>query len=101
MPVDDHPVHEKVKVGADHRYDACQSKVRASGYLAKDGFEIRLCADGGSIGVQRFKWVKDVLSKECRYDGGGGPRFHDDRCNGCPRQGSGKSYSIAKHASGS
>ena len=78
MPVEDHEVHEKVRISADDPY-GCHSKstgpLRANGYYAPDR---RYKPDGTFYIVQEF--IRHVTSTSCR-------NFYiwdtDPRCFGC------------------
>jgi len=76
MPVEDHEVHEKVKIAADKRY-GCWGKGecgQSEGYYAPDRI---YKPDGTFYIVQTF--IPFVMSTDCRYD------LHatDQRCTGC------------------
>lgn len=77
MPVLDHPVHEKVKIGKDFRYGCFNKKPRDS-YLFREFV-------GGHIEV---KFIEHRMSKECRYD----MSLTDPACEGCKERGTGEEY---------
>lgn len=72
-PVDDHPVHEKVKIDADKAY-GCKNRVMAKGYYAPDRV---YKPDGTFYVVQVF--IPHRLTTSCKYDF----RRTDPRCGGC------------------
>lgn len=75
-PVEDHPIHEKVRVGPDFRYAACQRKIRQPGYYVLT----RYYFDDGRYEL-RNEWVPNTASKDCRYM----QHDTDPACQGCPQ----------------
>lgn len=74
MPVEDHEVHEKVKIDDSTPY-GCYNRVRISrGYYAPDR---RYKPDGTFYVIQTR--VFHELSEDCRYD----RHQEDPRCAGC------------------
>ena len=73
MPVDDHPVHIKTKIGANYRY-GCNNGIRSTiGYYAPD----RIYRNEGTFYVvQRF--IENKMSRDCKYD-----MKNDPHCEGC------------------
>ena len=73
-PVDDHPVHEKMRLKAGKRYGCFDRKGMAHGYTALDRY---YKTDGTFVVVQ--KYIKHEMTTKCRYD-----MFKTDpRCEGC------------------
>lgn len=72
-PVDDHEVHEKVKIKANKPY-GCKDHKTSEGYYAPDRI---YRPDGTFYIIQTF--IPHVLTKNCRYD----LRRTDPRCNTC------------------
>jgi hypothetical protein len=72
-PVDDHAVHEKVKIKADKPY-GCKNHSSSAGYYAPDRV---YKPDGTFYIVQVF--IPHVMTTDCRYD----MSRLDPRCNGC------------------
>ena len=65
MPSDDQfdEVHEKTK---DKGQYGCFNRPEITGgYWAKDGYRMEQ-HDGQMYGVQKWKWVEHVMSKQCR-----------------------------------
>lgn len=79
-PVEDHPVHEKVRVSAGRQY-GCNGKPRPD--------TERAVTDGGA------SWPY-VFSTECRYD----LSLTDTACEGCQWRGSGEEYDRRTRAAG-
>ena len=73
MPVDDHPVHEKVKISADKAY-GCKNRKTAKGYYAPD----REYRPDGTYYL-RLVFIPHRLTTSCKYDF----RRTDPRCKGC------------------
>lgn len=73
MPVDDHPVHEKVRIAADKSY-GCKDHIMSAGYYAPDRV---YRPDGTFYIIQTF--IPHVMTTDCRYD----LRTTDPRCSGC------------------
>lgn len=77
-PVDDHPVHEKTKIGSDFRYGCYNRKPFADGYYAKD----RIYRGNGTF-YEVLTYIKHVNTTECQYD-----RYATDpACAGCTHGG--------------
>ena len=74
-PVEDHDVHEKVKISLDKPYGCHSRKGFATHYSAPN----RKYREDGSFSLTRKK-IKHVMSKQCRS-------FYlwdtDPRCSGC------------------
>lgn len=74
MPVEEHEVHEKVKI-ADNKPYGCHNRLdHCEGYV------------GSQWGTPI--WIPHVMSTECRYD----MSLTDPRCAKCRHQGSGEAY---------
>lgn len=73
MPVDDHPVHEKTKIGSDFRYGCHNHAPFANGYYAPDRV---YRPDGTFYVIQTF--IPFVMSKRCNYD-----LKNDPACKDC------------------
>ena len=54
--------------------NGCHNTERSEGYWVRDGIVVK-----GSIAIQLMKFVKDEMSKECRYD----QKEADKKCEGC------------------
>ena len=54
--------------------NGCHNTERESGYWVRDGIVVK-----GHIAIQLMRYVKDEMSKECRYDG----KATDKKCEGC------------------
>ncbi len=78
MPVDDIPVHDKVKIGSDFKYGCNNNKPRGSGYWVQS----REYRTNGTY-VLMDKFVKFQMTTPCR-------NFYlwdtDTACRGCPRE---------------
>lgn len=74
MPVLDHPVHEKTRVGADFKYRCNNRRHFASGYYAPE----RVYGFDGLFTVE-LRWIPHRMSTECRYD----LPATDPGCTGC------------------
>jgi hypothetical protein len=72
-PVDDHPVHELVKIAIDKPY-GCKDHVTAKGYYAPD----RVYRPDGAYWL-RLTFIPHRLTTSCKYD----LRRVDPRCTGC------------------
>lgn len=72
MPVEDHAVHEKVKIGKDHRYGCFNFDGRKQTVVS--------LMSGNSWPYR--------MSNECRYD----MSLTDPNCTGCKHRGSGEDY---------
>lgn len=82
MPVEDHEVHEKVKI-ADNKPYGCHNIDRNSkGYL------------GSPWGTSEF--IEHAMSTECRYD----MSLTDPRCANCKHRGIGEAYAKMVIANG-
>jgi hypothetical protein len=75
MPVEDHAVHESVKIAADKRYGCWGKGKQSVGYYAKD----RAYRGNGTFSEQ-LVFIHHVMTTDCRYD------LHttDPRCTDCP-----------------
>lgn len=86
MPVEEHEVHEKVKIDLHTPY-GCHNRDRDfTGYSAPRRF-------AGTTGHEPIYWlgrvkIPHVMSRECRYD----RSLKDPRCDGCKHRGSGEAY---------
>ena len=93
MPVENHEVHEKVKITASKPY-GCNNRDRDfTGYHAPNRF-------AGTTGNEPIWWlgrvkIPHVMSKECRFD----MSLSDPRCENCKHQGSGERYNEKIRAS--
>lgn len=79
-PVDDHPVHEKTKIGKDFRYGCHDHKPFSKGYYAPDRV---YKPDGTFYLIQTF--IPFVMSRACKYDLKNDPacrdcKWRDDGC---------------------
>ena len=75
MPVEDHEVHDKVKIAADKRYGCWGKEVQLrKGYWAPD----RKYNYDGTF-TPRFVFIEHVMTTDCRYD----LWETDPRCTGC------------------
>lgn len=72
MPVDDIPVHEKVRIDAGKPY-GCSNHVKIAGYFAPDR------SYAGQTYENRIVFITDAMSKECRHD----KALTDPRCQEC------------------
>lgn len=77
MPVENHPVHEKTRIGADFRYGCHNRKDFASGYRAID----RVAGSNGYEAVWHMCSVviPFTMSRDCQYD----LSASDAACEGC------------------
>ena len=82
MPVEDHAVHERVKIGADYRY-GCHNMHRPT------------VGDTVSSTYSGAKWPY-VFSTECRF----GLSLTDPACTGCEWRGSGEAYDAMVRSKG-
>ena len=86
MPVEDHAVHEKVRISESKPY-GCHNRDRdMTGYSAPNRFT-------GTTGYEPIYWlgrvkIPHIMSRECRYD----MSLKDPRCDGCKHRGSGEAY---------
>lgn len=74
MPVIDHSVHEKVRIGSDYRYGCHNLPKPEYGQTVSSTFSGE-------------EWPY-VFSTECRFD----MSLSDPACGGCQWQGSGENY---------
>ena len=81
-PVEDHEVHEKVKINTNTPYGCFNVLRNSEGYI------------GSPWGSAKF--VKFRMSRECRYD----MSLIDPRCESCNYRGSGEAYSAKVRANG-
>ena len=74
MPVEDHAVHEQVKIAADKRYGCWNREGMGAGYYAPD----REYRPNGTFYI-RLTFIPHVMATDCRYD------LHetDPRCTDC------------------
>lgn len=86
MAVEDHPVHDKTKIGPDNRYGCYNRKDFTESYRAPH----RRHGSNGYIAVFEIEAVKIPfrMSRECRYD----MSLTDWQCEGCWRRGTGEAY---------
>lgn len=74
MPVEDHAVHEKTRIGTGYKYGCWNRKPFAPGYVALDRYYKQ---DGTFVVTQRF--IQHRMSETCRYD----MASKDKHCEGC------------------
>ena len=74
MPVEDHAVHERVKIGSGFRYGCHNRKPFKPGYIA---FDRQYRPDGTFVVTQKL--IPHAMSETCRYDLAG----NDPHCEGC------------------
>lgn len=74
MPVEDHEVHEKVKIAHDKRYGCWGHDNQSKGYYAPD----REYRPDGAFYI-RLTFIPHVMTTDCRYD----LWESDPRCTGC------------------
>lgn len=92
MAVLQHEVHERTKIGPDHR-SGCHNRPEFSrGYYAPDR---EYKPDGTWVIVQRF--IRHSMSQECRFD----LSLQSAHCAGCKHAGSGEEYAATIRANGS
>lgn len=86
MPVEDLPVHEKVREKAGTKYGCFNKDRDMLGYYAPN----RMAGSDGYKPVFRLEAVRipHVMSRECRYD----MSLNDMKCQGCKHIGSGEAY---------
>lgn len=86
MPVEEHAVHEKVRIKADKPY-GCFDREFTETYYAPN----RKMGSSGYEPIFFFERIRipHRMSRECRYD----MSLKDPRCNGCKQRGSGEKYS--------
>lgn len=86
MPVEDHDVHDKTKIGPDHRY-GCHNK---AGFTEAYRAPHRRHGSNGFIAVFEIEAVRIpyTMSRECRYD----MSLTDWQCEGCRHRGTGEAY---------
>lgn len=94
MPVEDHEVHEKVRITEDKPYGCHNRDQFADAYYAPNRFF-------GSDGYKPMIKLEAVripftMSRECRYD----MSLKDQRCDGCKHRGSGEQYAAKVRSSG-
>ena len=82
MPVEDHPVHEKVVLAKGTPY-GCKDRVYADGYWTH---QRKYLEDGRYVMHEVF--IKHVMSADCRYD----KSLIDERCATCSKKGNGEKY---------
>ena len=90
MAVLDHPVHEKVRIGNDHRYGCWNRVGHNDGYYAPTR---RYFPDGSFDMVTIF--IPHHMSRDCRFD----MSLQDPSCQGCQHRGLGELYdsNIRRH----
>lgn len=74
MPVEDHPVHPKVRIDSTFRYGCHNREPYAEGYYAPD----RHYFPDGRFEVRNVS-IKRVSTDACQYD----RSQHDAACEGC------------------
>lgn len=77
MPVEDHPVHEKTRIGKDFRYGCFDRDEYNKGYWAPD----RVWGDDGQFTVG-LKWIPYKMSRGC-LTAETGQALTDPNCQGC------------------
>lgn len=82
MPVEDHEVHEKVKIADNKPYGCHNRPAYAEGYI------------GSPWGTAKF--IAHAMSTECRYD----MSLTDPRCANCKHRGIGEAYAKMVIANG-
>lgn len=94
MPVEDHEVHEKVRITEDKPYGCHNRKEYMEAYYAPNRF---FGSDGYKPSV-KFEALRipHTMSRECRYD----MSLKDQRCTGCSHQGSGEKYAAKVRSNG-
>jgi len=83
MPVENHDVHESVKIDSSFRYGCHNRKPYAYSYVASPWGNNRMI-------------VNHVMSRECRFD----MSLRDPACDGCQHRGSGEAYDAKVRAEG-
>lgn len=85
-PVEEHEVHEKVRISSSKPY-GCQNREIIDSYYAPNRF---FGSDGYKpmIKLEAVR-INHVMSRDCRYD----LSMSDERCVGCKHRGSGERYS--------
>lgn len=73
-PVEDHPIHEKTRVGSDFRYGCFNHPPFSDGYWAPD----RVYREDGTFLI-RQKFIKRSSSDKCHFD----QIMHPAYCEGC------------------
>lgn len=86
MPVEDHEVHDKTKIGPDNRYECHNRAPFKEAYRAPQ----RRHGSNGYIAIFEFEavLVPHRMSRECRYD----MSLTDWQCEGCHSRGLGEAY---------
>lgn len=74
MPVEDHPVHDKVKRDSSFRYGCHNNPKKASGYWAID----RTYRSDGTFFLHNV-FIPHTMSIKCRFD----MYNNDPQCEGC------------------
>lgn len=87
MPVENHAVHESVRIEASEPYGCNNRKTFSDIYYAPN-------RKMGSSGYEPIFFYERIriphrMSRECRYD----MSLMDARCGGCNHRGSGEKYS--------
>lgn len=86
MPVEDMPVHEKVREKAGTKYGCFNRKPFKEGYRAPNRYQ---SSDGyQAVFKIEARFIPHVMSRECRYD----QSLTDAKCQDCRHRGSGEDY---------
>ena len=94
MPVEDMPVHDKVRELAGTKYGCYNRKPYADGYRAPNRYQT---SDGyQAVYKLEAKFIPRVMSRECRYD----QSLTDWKCHECIHRGSGEAYADRVRANG-
>lgn len=94
MPVLDHGIDAKVKIGEGHRYGCWGGERKREPLRVKDGHVPAPYPSAGT--VQAWRQIPAFGSVECRYD----LSMTDPCCTGCPHRGSGEDYDQAIRGAG-
>ena len=83
MPVEDHPVHESVRQGADARYGCW-------GITGEEipAYWVPVRSTKDFLSPLKCVMLEHTMSTECRYD----MSLSDPKCEGCKHRGSGEAY---------
>ena len=84
MPVDDHPVHESVRINTDTFRYGCNNAERKPGYLASEALVIETKRIKGAVvnfAGQSLRFVEDHSSIGCHYE----YRDADPGCRECEK----------------
>lgn len=94
MPVEDHEVHPSTVAAAGHLYGCWGVRDGTlKQYLAPD----RIYQVDGAGWKATARWIKNTMSRECRYD----MSLKDPACTGCPNRGSGEAYAAGVRSAAS